>query len=90
MSRKKTNPRRRPVTKADVDRAKKSAHILSLKWAIYLILYILLDKHDASKADLQQLAGEINYYAESITEGRITWKDIERVVRDEYEITLPW
>lgn len=90
MKKKKPNPRRRPATEADVERAKKSAHTLGLKWAIYLILYILLDKHDASKEDLQQLADEINYYAESITEGRITWKDIERVVRDEYEIELPW
>jgi hypothetical protein len=90
VKKKKPNPRNRPATAADVERAKKSAHILALKQMIYLFLYILIDKHDAKRQDLKVLAGEINYYAESISEGRITWKDIERVVRDEYEIELPW
>ena len=55
-----------------------------------MVLYILIDKHDAPKEDIQQLAAEVNYYADSISQGYITWKDVERVVRDEYEVELPW
>lgn len=90
MKKKKKNPRNRPATAADVERAKKSAHILALKQMLYLELYIELDKHNATRQKLKEKADEINYYCESIAEGRITWKDIERVVRDEYEIELPW
>ena len=90
MSRKKINPRRRPLTEADIKRAKGSAMSEAMKRTIYLMIYILLDKHEASKEDLKQFAEEINYYADSIREGRITWKDLEHVVREEYEIELPW
>ena len=87
---KKTNPRNRPVTMADVNRAKNEARAEALRRILYLILYILIDKHDASRNDIKQFAEEINYYCDSVREGRISWKDIERVVRDEYDIELPW
>lgn len=90
MSRKKLNPRRRPVTGADVERAKREATTDAIRRTIYLMLYILIDKHDAPKSDIKQFAEEINYYAESIQEGRITWKDLEHVVREEYDVELPW
>lgn len=61
-----------------------------MRQSIYLMLYILIDKHEAPFEDIKQLAEEINYYAGSVKEGRITWKDIERVVRDEYQVYLPW
>ena len=87
---KKVNPRRKPVNQADIDKAKKRAKEDAMRQILYLILYILIDKHDAPMEDIQQLAQEVNYYSESIAEKRITWKDIERVVRDEYKVFLPW
>lgn len=87
---KKLNPRRKPVNQADIDKAKKRAKEDAMRQILYLILYILIDKHDAPMEDIQQLAQEVNYYSESIAEKRITWKDIERVVRDEYKVFLPW
>ena len=87
---KKTNPRRQPVTMADVERAKTKATEEALRRMIYLVLYILIDKHQAPAEDISQLADEVNYYADSIRQGYVTWKDIERVVRDEYHVQLPW
>ena len=87
---KRTNPRKQPVTMADVERAKSTATDEALRRMIYLVLYILIDKHDAPREDIAQLADEVNYYADSITKGYITWKDIERVVRDEFSVRLPW
>ena len=86
----KVNPRRVPVTQADINRAKDKATSDAIRRIVYLMLYILIDKHDAPMEDIQQLAEEVNYYSESIAEKRITWKDIERVVRDEYKVFLPW
>lgn len=87
---KKINPRRRPATQADVEKAKNLASSEAIRKILYLVLYILIDKHDAPKEDIHQLADEVNYYADSISRGYITWKDVERVVRDEYEVQLPW
>ena len=87
---KKINPRRRPATQADVEKAKNQASSEAIRKILYLVLYILIDKHDAPKEDIHQLADEVNYYADSISRGYITWKDVERVVRDEYEVQLPW
>ena len=90
MKSKKVNPRKRPATGADVEKAKKDATNEAIKRVLYLVLYILIEKHDAPYDDIQQLAQEINYYAVSITNGYVSWKDIERVVVDEYKVSLPW
>lgn len=85
---KRVNPNRIPVTQADINRAKDVAMTLAMYRVVYLILYILIEKHEAPREDIHQLAREINYYAESIREDRLTWKDVERVVRDEYETVV--
>ena len=54
------------------------------------MLYILIEKHNAPYEDIQHLAEEVNYYADSITKGYVSWKDIEHVVVDEYDVSLPW
>ena len=90
MKKKKVNPNRRPATQADVDKAKKYAMETSMRQLLYLILYILIEKHEAPREDIHQLAAEVNYFADSISQGYITWKDVERVVRDEYEVKIPW
>lgn len=90
MMAKKTNPRRVPVrvTEADIRRIKAEATSAAMKKAILLMLYVLVDKHDASKEDLNQFAGEINYAADSVKSGFVNWNDIEKVLLDEYEIEL--
>ena len=90
MKNKKVNPRKRPATGADVEKAKKYATNEAIKRILYLVLYVLIEKHDAPYDDIQQLAQEINYYADSIIRGYVSWKDIERVVVDEYKVSLPW
>ena len=54
------------------------------------ILFVLIDKHSASYEDIQQLASEINYYADSIIKGYVTWKDIEHTVVKDFDVQLPW
>lgn len=90
MNKKKINPRRRPANQADVQRAQNAARTEALRRAIYLILFVLIDKHSASYEDIQQLASEINYYADSIIKGYVTWKDIEHTVVKDFDVQLPW
>lgn len=57
---KKVNPNRRPATHADVNRAKKQATQTAMRRLLYIVLFILIDKHGAPEEDIHQLAAEIN------------------------------
>lgn len=87
---KKVNPRRRPATQADVEKAKRQATVEAMKRVLYLILFLLIDKHGAPMEDIQQLAKEVNEEADSVASGEIQWRDIEWVVETEYDVHLPW
>ena len=87
---KKPNPNKRPATMADVNRAKNNATIEAMHRSLLLVLFVLIDKHNAPYEDIQQFAEEINYYADSIAKGYVRWPDIERVVEDEYDVHLAW
>ena len=41
----KTNPRRRPATQADIKKAKNEAADNAMKRVLYMFLYVLVDKH---------------------------------------------
>ena len=86
----RVNPRRKPASQADINRAKSRATSEAIKRICYLMLYILIEKHNAPYEDIQKLAEEVNYYADSITKGYVSWKDIEHVVVEEYDVRLPW
>jgi hypothetical protein len=89
-NKKRVNPHKRLATVADVNRAKNNATTEAIKRTIYMILYILIDKHDAPYEDIQTLAEEINYLADSIARNYVSWKDIEKVVIEEFKVELPW
>lgn len=85
---KKLNPRRKPATQADVNRAKAQATEQAMERAIALMLYILIDKHGAPKDDIQQLAKEVDSTAEAVAQGYVTWEDIQHVLVDEYDLEI--
>lgn len=83
---KRINPRRVPRTQADVDKAYNDGIVEGLNRGIDLMLYVLIDKHDAPMDDLQQLASELNHAASCVAEGYITWPDINLMLK-EYGVT---
>lgn len=82
----KRQNRKQNPTWSDVTLAKREA----MRRSLYLILYVLIDKHDAPLEDIQRLSDEVNYLADSIVKGYVTWRDIERVVVNDYGVSLPW
>lgn len=78
----KTNPRRIPRTQADVDKAYGNGIVEGLSRGIDLMLYALIDKHDAPMDDVQQLAGELNHVAQCVAEGYVTWADIRQMLKE--------
>lgn len=79
---KKVNPRRKPATMADVKRAELEVKPVHMRHAIELVLYLLLDKHDAPREDVQELAREISRVAEQIADGRLSWSYVARILRE--------
>lgn len=88
MSKGKINPRRRPATLADVERAKREAADDAMTRILQMVLFVLLDKHGATHEELGRLSEEINYLADSIVSGYVSWRDIEKALGEEYDVHI--
>lgn len=83
MPKKKTNPRRRPATQADVKKAKTEAHeqAIRLTWSIFFT--VLRDKHGATIEELRQFWDEVNDLSDSIAKGYCTVADLREILKTE-------
>lgn len=81
----KKNPNKIPRTQADVDRAYWDGVNDGLDGGIQMMLYVLVDKHDATQEELDTFGAEVNSLAESINEGYASFADIRRVLSEEYK-----
>lgn len=88
MSKTKTNPRKKPRTEADCKREYQRGVDDGMKHLLEMVLFVLIDKHDAPREDIHTLNSEITYLAESIERGDIKWKDINRVLYDEFNLEV--
>jgi hypothetical protein len=90
MAKKKTNPNRILISQAEANRMVTEATNRAVSAAFEMMLYILIDKHDAPHEDVQQLARELEWLARSLnsnTPGHLTWGDVHRVL-DEYHVRI--
>ena len=85
---KKTNPRRRPATQADVLRARDKAVSDAVPLGIVIFFTVLLDKEGAEKETLHRVWNEVNELSDSINQGYVTEADLRRVLREEYDIFI--
>ena len=84
----KLNPRRRPVSKADVDRAKRDAQgkAVNIAWAIFFT--VMADKEGYGKKRLKRIWNEVNNLSDSISEGYVNVNDLIRTLDEEMGIVL--
>ena len=85
---KKTNPRRRPATQADVDRARDEAVMETVRFCMVIFFTVLLDKFAASKDDLQRVWNEVNSLSDSVKQKYVSLADLKTVLVEEYDIHL--
>lgn len=88
MPRKKVNPRRRPATQADVNRARDQAVADAVHLCMAVFFTVLLDKEGADKEILHRVWDEVNDLSDSINKGYVTEADLKRVLREEYDIYI--
>lgn len=88
MKNKKVNPRNRPASMVDVERAKKDATSEAISLAIALFLTVMVDKFDYDADKLKAVWDEVNKLSESVIKGYVNLHDLKQVLIDEYGIEL--
>ena len=84
---KKTNPRRRPATGADVARSFNEGVVAGVSNACAIILTVLLDKFDFGE-QIPEVWNEINKLSEEVKERRVSLADLRTVLREDYGIEV--
>lgn len=85
---KKINPRRRPVNKADVQKAKKEAVLEAAHFALAIMFTCLHDKEGWGKIRLKRLWHEVEELSDSVTKGYVTINDLRRTLEEEMGVEL--
>lgn len=81
---KKSNPRKRPATQADVNRAKKEAQTDAIRLAWSIFFTVLRDKEGyESIEDLKRVWKEVEDLSDSIAKGYCTVADLRDILKQE-------
>jgi hypothetical protein len=84
---KKINPRRKPATEADVDRAWRKGVLDGVSNASAIFLTVMVDKFNGADY-VKDVWMEIDKLSEEIAESRVSIADLKRVLLDEYGVSV--
>ena len=84
---KKVNPRRRPCTEADVNRAKRDAVDEAVRYSTAIILTVLADKFNGGEF-MEEIWHEINKLSQEVVEHRVSVGDLIYVLKTEYNVEV--
>lgn len=87
MSKKRINPRRRPATQADVERAKNAAVREATTATLAIVLSVLLDKFGGADY-ISDVWREINNRSEAVMQGYVSIADYKHILKKDYGIEL--
>lgn len=85
---KKVNPRRKPATQADVERAKTEAQAEAINISMAIFFTVLCDKEHADKEIMRRVWDEVNDLSDSIARGYVSVSDLRDVLKREYDIEI--
>ena len=83
---KRVNPRKRPVTEADIKREVERIVADVTDSALLIVFQVLADKTELTPEDLYRIFQEVNKLSDEVAEGRVSLSDIRQVMREEYSI----
>ena len=84
----KVNPRRRPATMADVNRAVEQATNDALAASAAIFLTVLCDKESADAEIIQRVWQEMQELSQSIIDGYVSVADLKDTLHKEYGVNI--
>ena len=90
MSGKRVNPRRRPATLADVEKAKKQAQSEAVKYAWAIMFSVMRDKEGWGIVRLKRLWDEVEDLSDSIEKGYVSVRELLDTLEEEIGAILEW
>ena len=84
----KVNPRRRPATMVDVNRAVEQATNDALAASAAIFLTVLCDKESADAEIIQRVWQEMQELSQSIIDGYVSVADLKDTLRKEYGVNI--
>ena len=84
----KVNPRRRPATMADVNRAVEQATNDALAASAAIFLTVLCDKESADAEIIQRVWQEMQELSQSIIDGYVSVANLKDTLRKEYGVDI--
>ena len=84
----KVNPRRRPATMGDVNRAGERATNDALTASAAIFLTVLCDKESADAEIIQRVWNEMQELSQSIIDGYVSVADLKDTLRKEYGVDI--
>lgn len=88
MTKRKTNPRRRPASMADVERAKDKARTDTVRTSWSVFFTVLWDKEGMSNEDLGRIFAEVEDLSDSVIRGYCSVSDLRDTLRREADIVI--
>ena len=88
MAKKKTNPRRRPASMADVERAKDQARTETVRTSWSVFFSVFRDKEGMSNEDLGRIFAEVEDLSDSVIRGYCSISDLRDTLRREAGILI--
>jgi hypothetical protein len=84
----KVNPRKRPATQVDVERAKREAQDEAVRYAFAIFFTVLWDKELADMEAMQRVWSEVNDLSDSVASGYVSVSDLLNTLKEEYGVIL--
>ena len=80
---KKTNPRKQPMTKAYIDKEVNKAKDEAILYAMSVFFFVMWDKEGWGKKRLRRVWDEVSFLSDTIAEGYVSLDDLEKTLEKE-------
>ena len=84
----RTNPKKKPATQYDVERARREGRYEGFNGLMSMFLWVTAEDFNFTDSDLEKLQERIMYYCQEIMSGRLKLNDIISALKEEHGITI--
>ena len=84
----KTNPKRKPATQYDVERARREGRYEGFNGLMGIFLWVASEDFKFTDEDLRKMNERTLYYCAEIKSGRLRLNDILSALEDEHGLTI--